>query len=463
MVEAARVAVNHDDRMRIFYERARNSYNHQRKKAKSGTTGRMRFPLLATVSCLIVLVLSVSPTSAQTIMEPNNIRAAYNVNPLLQSGYTGKGVTVAIIGQTIGGTFFSDVNRFSTDLNLPEPSITVVQPYGTTGPSSSQDEITADTEFVHAMAPDAKILLVLVGDHTPLDGFSYVIDQNAADVATMSYYQYYYGNVGLGSASALVQAYDSEYAKSVDEKITLISISGDFGSNNTVPWVPVGQWKGDFWTSHLPDAYLMPQYSQYVTIVGGTALLQQSDGTYSETGWNQSGGGPSNFFPEPSWQVGNGVPQNHRRNIPDIALDASCDTPYSFAYDGKTRFCGTSAAAPTFAGIVADIVQAAGGRIGFINPTLYNIAATDPTTFHDITSGCSLVVVGGTTQNGYCASKGWDAVTGWGSIDAAKLAKHFAPNATIIPEYPLGLPLLAIFMIFAYGLIKRRTRNPRNI
>lgn len=32
-----------------------------------------------------------------------------------------------------------------------------------------------------------------------------------------------------------------------------------------------------------------------------------------------------------------------------------------------------------------------------------------------------------------------------------------------IPEYPLGLPLLAIFMIFAYGLIKRRTNNPRNI
>lgn len=33
----------------------------------------------------------------------------------------------------------------------------------------------------------------------------------------------------------------------------------------------------------------------------------------------------------------------------------------------------------------------------------------------------------------------------------------------IIPEYPLGIPLLAIFMIVAYGLIKRRTRNPKNI
>lgn len=33
----------------------------------------------------------------------------------------------------------------------------------------------------------------------------------------------------------------------------------------------------------------------------------------------------------------------------------------------------------------------------------------------------------------------------------------------LVPEYPLGLPLLAIFMLIAYGLIKRRTNNPRNI
>ena len=33
----------------------------------------------------------------------------------------------------------------------------------------------------------------------------------------------------------------------------------------------------------------------------------------------------------------------------------------------------------------------------------------------------------------------------------------------IVPEYPIGLPLLAIFMIIAYGLIKRRTRDPQNI
>ena len=32
-----------------------------------------------------------------------------------------------------------------------------------------------------------------------------------------------------------------------------------------------------------------------------------------------------------------------------------------------------------------------------------------------------------------------------------------------IPEYPLGLPLLAIITILAYGVIKRTTRTPKNI
>jgi len=45
--------------------------------------------------------------------------------------------------------------------------------------------------------------------------------------------------------------------------------------------------------------------------------------------------------------------------------------------------------------------------------------------------------------------------------DGASLVIVFGPS--VIPEYPLGLPLLAIFMIIAYGLIKRRTKNPRNI
>jgi subtilase family serine protease len=404
------------------------------------------------ISILLLIPVRATPSSGLT---PSSIRSAYDVDTLLQIGYTGKGVTVAIIGENIGATFYSDVSTFSSQYGLPPADITVVQPYVGIG-TDKGDEITADTELVHAMAPDAKILLVLTGATTPLEGFSYVIDHNAADIATMSFYTYYWGF----GAAAITQAFNDEYAKSVDEKITLISISGDFGSDNTVPWVVSGTWTGDFWANHLPISYLMPQYSPYVTIVGGTALTSQSNG-YSEVGWSQSGGGPSNLFAEPSWQTGPGVPQNNWRNIPDIALDASCDTPYAFYWNGgqETHFCGTSAAAPTFAGIMADIDQAAGGRVGFLNPSLYSIASTDPSVYYDVTSGCSLVQVGPNTQTGYCAHLGWDFVTGWGSIDASALAKHFMPitppTKLAVSHVPVGgvmLPSVGVTVLLPWAI-----------
>jgi subtilase family serine protease len=122
------------------------------------------------------------------------------------------------------------------------------------------------------------------------------------------------------------------------------------------------------------------------------------------------------------------------------------------------------ALAPTFAGIVADIEQAAGGRLGFLNPTLYALGTSDPSVYHEITSGCSLVEVGTSTANGYCAHAGWNLVTGWGSIDAAKLAMHLAPSAHIvIPEFPLGGPVVFATTLVAIALLLRKRRQTRGV
>jgi subtilase family serine protease len=294
-------------------------------------------------------------------------------------------------------------------------------------------EETGDVEFVHAMAPDAKILLVITASHTNLDGFSYVIDHNAADIATTSWYAYYW-DTGDGSSAKTVRSFNDKYANSVKEKITLITASGDSGSDETLTGM-AGPGEGDSWQKHLPYAYTFPDYSPWVTQVGGTVLTLQS-GKYSETGWKGSAGGPSRLFPEPDWQTGPGVPQNHARNMPDIALNAACETPYAVYFNGSSgNMCGTSASAPTFAGIIADIEQAAGQRLGFLNPTLYSLASSDPSVYHEITSGCSLRQPNPNdkaTKTGYCAGPGWNFVTGWGSIDAARLATHLAPRAHII-------------------------------
>ena len=71
--------------------------------------------------------------------------------------------------------------------------------------------------------------------------------------------------------------------------------------------------------------------------------------------------------------------------------------------------------------------------MGFLNPTLYRLGASDPSVYHEIASGCSKVKVGSSTETGYCAHPGWNFVTGWGSIDATRLATHLAPGAHIAP------------------------------
>ena len=94
---------------------------------------------------------------------------------------------------------------------------------------------------------------------------------------------------------------------------------------------------------------------------------------------------------------------------------------------------GTSAAAPSFAGLVAILNQyqvskgfQAKAGMGNINPTLYRLAQSTGS-FHDITSGNNIVPCQTGTPNcsngsmGYSTTTGYDLVTGLGSVDANAL------------------------------------------
>ncbi len=151
----------------------------------------MKYRLLTIfVICIIGFMVLLPARAASVVpLTPNDLRAAYDVNPLLQSGYTGKGVTVAIVNTGIDGTFYADIKEFNSKYGLPDSVISVVQPYGPNGTNQEtpNSETTADADFVHAMAPGAQILLVLVGSIGQLvSGFSYVIDHNAADIAVVN-------------------------------------------------------------------------------------------------------------------------------------------------------------------------------------------------------------------------------------------------------------------------------------
>src|SRR5258706_674556 len=131
-----------------------------------------------------------------------------------------------------------------------------------------------------------------------------------------------------------------------------------------------------------------PSSSPYITSVGGTSLMASIHGTYqSETGWSGSGGGISQYFPEPAYQqayLPSSVQQllNGYRGLPDISYNADPNTSIlvylSFlgpSQAGYYAIGGTSEGCPQWAGIIADGNQMAGRPLGFINQALYQIAA----------------------------------------------------------------------------------------
>jgi len=142
----------------------------------------------------------------------------------------------------------------------------------------------------------------------------------------------------------------------------------------------------------------------------------------NETVWNNAegstGGGVSKIFSVPTWQanlkvtktVGGGTQALTMRGVPDVAAVADPETGYLVIVDGKQSISGgTSAVAPFWAGIVARINSLKGVQAGFFLPKLYLSS-----------SACRDITVG---NNGlYAASTGWDACTGLGTPNGAKLA-----------------------------------------
>jgi len=86
---------------------------------------------------------------------------------------------------------------------------------------------------------------------------------------------------------------------------------------------------------------------------------------------------------------------------------------------------GTSEAVPLFAGIVAIADQAAGRRLGLLNPALYALAARHAAGLLDVRTGDTTVRIRHRgrlrTVRGYRARRGYDLATGLGTVDAARL------------------------------------------
>lgn len=242
-------------------------------------------------------------------------------------------------------------------------------------------------------------------------------------------------------------------------------------------------------TSNLPSSF-----DQYMNASGGTAPYYASiTGYIPESVWNDSstsastlnlnvpnsggddivaaGGGLSSCsyqddsgnclggYAKPSFQA-NLTPADQVRDIPDVALFASngfnlatwavCGDDVDLEEQGTFTDCqlvngkpgaattlsgigGTSAAAPAFAGMLALVSQSTGGRLGNVNPTLYQLAENKPADFHDVTVGNNSVSCYGGSPDcgsnyyltGYNTSVGYDTASGLGSVNAANLVSDW--------------------------------------
>ncbi len=144
------------------------------------------------------------------------------------------------------------------------------------------------------------------------------------------------------------------------------------------------------------------------SIAGGSGGA--SNAGFCAAGYNTSTGacnGALAGYPKPTWQANSGVTgasSDSVRDIPDVSLFAANgynDSYYPECYqDGDCQtggstvqisgVGGTSASAPSFAGIMA-LVNQKYGRQGQADFVLYPLKAQFPAAFHDITNGSNSV------------------------------------------------------------------------
>jgi subtilase family serine protease len=378
---------------------------------------------------------------------PDQIRVAYNVQPLLDEGIDGSGGTIVIVDAYGSPTLLNDLHTWDVTWGIPDPVVQVHTPFGIDPTSTANAfgwgvETSLDVQWAHAIAPKAKIALVVAKSNNDSDinaALKYAVDNNVGDVISMSF-----GEGETCMAPADRANMHATFEAAAKKNITLFASSGDQGSAQ-----PACDGSDSFFLSTS-----IPATDPNVTSVGGTNLFADgTSGAYqSETTWNETalfgpaatGGGHSVLFGRPSYQAPV-VKDAKSREVPDIAYNgginggvlvrAFCPADPTVCGAGTSVFFrvgGTSAGSPQWAGLIALTNQMAGGRVGDVNKTLYNLGKGNnaSTYFHDITTGNNgLIDVGpgtGTPIAGFDAASGYDMATGWGSPIANALVPAIA-------------------------------------
>jgi len=419
---------------------------------------------------------------------PPEIWSAYNLTGLYKEGFDGTGQTIVIIDWCGSPTIEADANAFSARFGLPplnSSNFHIYYPFTKPTCGAPDPEINIDVEWAHAIAPGAKIALVIA----PTASF---VDVDNAETYAIAFQL---GNVisgSYGSEEAYTPTDVLNQENFLNELAAALGMSANFASGDS------GDYTFGFPSTNLtPGNVNAPASSPFATAVGGVSLALKPDHKIkSQTGWGTnlgylafpdtvidppfsyfyggSGGGVSGIFPKPSFQE---KLHGTQRQLPDISWLADPYTggviaisePFTFPPIQWTVYGGTSLACPMFSGLWAIANQEAGMPLGQAARHLYSMPAGTITDVLPVGSSTNvkgkitdsagttaysavqlalpvdgsntfysalwdyplyqdttyLVTFG--TDSGLKTTKGWDFVTGLGTPNGKAFADFFNP------------------------------------
>src|SRR5580658_1603743 len=218
---------------------------------------------------------------------PQEIRTAYGMNGLINSGMVGAGQTIVIIDSYGSPTIAADLAAFDAGYGLPDPpSFTVLAPLGTVpwNPTLYPDqpgwagETTLDVEWAHAMAPGAAIVLLTspVDETEGVQGLpefleleKFALEHHLGKIISHSWAateNTLFENVAGPQGSAVIAAYNEFYQLAAAQGVTVLAGAGDGGSQNAATYSEALGGPTSYYTFPTVN---FPASSPWVTSVGG--------------------------------------------------------------------------------------------------------------------------------------------------------------------------------------------------
>ena len=329
---------------------------------------------------IIVRARSLATVSPYATLQPAptgkklyEIEYAYGIDKITNKG---EGQTITILIPAGSVTLEADLKVFSAAMKIPDAQVEFIYPQGK--PTKTDDswalEATLDAQWAHAIAPEAKLRMV-VTNSSSITALMQGLD--AAIAAGSKIVSMSWGSVEW--SGQMGPKYDGKLNR---PGVSLVAATGDSGA-------------GCHWPSCAP----------YLLAVGGTQFVTDAKGIVTESVWANGTGGTSKYYAKPIYQ--NNVQKTANRQVPDLAFHAAGYSVYIGNYKGGKGWLnvsGTSASAPCIAGLIARgyaqrklALPASPHAILYSNPNLF---------FKDITLGFQKKGAADAVKVGYDTASG---------------------------------------------------------